>query len=596
SVEKHMFISFMYHTFKEDIISIKTFYWSGFQEAFTLRYFYNLEEKQFFYTKDLFNQLYLYGLKLLDPAQQPLQEKQSKNLSKLLYYNDGANILNLVKLTENRIENQKIDFGVNKIKGLMEFHQYLKLNITNLNIYKKLKLANFFIDNINLIEFIPSFQKFGLSNTFLYFYPSCIDEIDFKLLLGNTFNSIKFVIQIDVSTSFLIEYTYPYQNQGYSSYLNWLTKTKKVIREFCSFNIKKVYQILHFNYNISSDGWDIDPNRFKVYFQNILFNPDYKVEIQGLKEYKIGDMENYEFLGPESNEYKNLIQIYNKKAINIKSVWATATNLKKAVNIRDLMEKDLIFPYIKLKNMKLIEEINIIIPNVSKKFNEKILQIFSFFNVAFIHKIEGSYYIHGFDDVIKFENGFFIKLSIPDCQIDELERLFELIFEYMGIDHYVIINDLVEGKPLLESIYGNLDFLKRYNPLTNLIWNNKDKRWMNHQLFTKKFQPLYPDLFYGQSFVCKRCGISLDKGRICIDCLYEIAKSEENIKQEVRKILNFELSDVYSEVLNSVKKDILMNLDVDVVKINIEERLNEFLNKLNIFVKRIFNPFSFYEE
>ena len=37
-----------------------------------------------------------------------------------------------------------------------------------------------------------------------------------------------------------------------------------------------------------------------------------------------------------------------------------------------------------------------------------------------------------------------------------------------------------------------------HNPLTNLIWNSKDKRWRNHKLFNENFEPIYPDMFFGK--------------------------------------------------------------------------------------------------
>jgi hypothetical protein len=131
---------------------------------------------------------------------------------------------------------------------------------------------------------------------------------------------------------------------------------------------------------------------------------------------------------------------------------------------------------------------------MKKEHIETILKIFSFFNIGYIYEIEGEYYIQGFTEEHKFENGMMIKLYLPDCQLDEFEILFDSIFEYLEIEHYVILNDLVDGKYLLKSIYKNLDFLKSYNPLKNLIWNNKDKKWMNHKLFTDKFEKRYPPL------------------------------------------------------------------------------------------------------
>ena len=112
--------------------------------------------------------------------------------------------------------------------------------------------------------------------------------------------------------------------------------------------------------------------------------------------------------------------------------------------------------------------------------------------------VEGEYYIHGFKEEIKFENGMMIKLYLPDCQLDEFTNLFDLLFQYFGIDYYLILNDLVDGKEFLKSIYGNLDFLKSYNPVVNFIWNGTDKIWMNHKLFNEKFEPIYSDLFYGK--------------------------------------------------------------------------------------------------
>ena len=87
-----------------------------------------------------------------------------------------------------------------------------------------------------------------------------------------------------------------------------------------------------------------------------------------------------------------------------------------------------------------------------------------------------------------------IKINFPKCEISEFEKLFDLLFEYLEIEHYIILNDLVDGNNLIKSTYGGLD-LKSYNPLKNLKWNKKQKRWENPKVFTSKFEPIYPDLF-----------------------------------------------------------------------------------------------------
>lgn len=89
-----------------------------------------------------------------------------------------------------------------------------------------------------------------------------------------------------------------------------------------------------------------------------------------------------------------------------------------------------------------------------------------------------------------------LKIYIPYFQFYDFIKVFNLLFEYLDISHYIILHNLVDGDHLVKSTYGNLDFMKEYNPLTNLIWNNTDKKWRNYTLFTRQFEPIYPDLFY----------------------------------------------------------------------------------------------------
>ena len=493
--EKGILISIFKNIFKDNLISVKRYEWSGLQRSFSRKDFYDMEQKEFFYTKDIFGQYYLNVKSLLGEAQKPLPE--AKTIQQNKFWSRENNLSYLIKSVENRIREEHVDLSVKELHNLFEFNNKLNESLLNLSEFKKSQEKFFFKNFIKSIDFIPSFQNFGMSQYLLYFYPTDINNIDFKLLMNNSFQSVCFPAQFDNSNSFLFQYIFPYRNPGISSYLNWLTKSKKIIREYCLFFIKKVYQILHFNYNLSSDGWDLDPNRFKIYFQNILFNPDYKVQIPDLKEFNIGDLNLSNYIGPNSSEFKALSQIYNWKPLDIKS-YLTKRYFKIISSITDLLKKGLIFPYISLKNLDLVEEITIILPNVKKELNETIFKIFSFFNIGFIHEMEGEYYIHGFDEVVKFENGIMIKLYFPDCQFDEFEKLFDLLFEYIGIDHYLILNDLVDGKNLIKSTFQSAKFMDSYNPLTNLIWNDKDKRWRNHKLFDENFKPVYPDLFYGK--------------------------------------------------------------------------------------------------
>jgi len=495
SSEKGIFISLLINIFKENLISVKRYMWSYLQQAFSRKDFYDLEKKEFFYTPDLFKQFFLNVRSILGEVQKPLSEVQ--NMQHNIFWSKEEDISHLIKSVEARIREEHVDLSVNKLNNLGEFHNKLEENLLNLSEFKESQEKFFFKNYIKSINFIPSFQNFGMSQYFLYFYPTDINQIDFKLLMNNSFQSISYPAQIDNSNSFLFQYIFPFRNPGIVTYLNWLTKSKKIIREYCLFFVKKAYQILHFNYNLSSDGWNLDPNRFKIYFQNILFNPDYKVQIPTIKEFNIGDLNVSDYYGPDSPEFKALSQIYNRQSLDIKS-YLTRRYFKIIGNITELLNKGLVHPYISVKNLDLIEEITIILPNFKQELNERIIKIFSFFNVGFIYEVEGEYFIHGFDEVIKFENGMMIKLRLPDCQLEEFEKLFDLIFEYLGIDHYLVLNDLVDGGNLIKSTFKELKFLETYNPLINLIWNDEDKRWRNHKLFNEKFEPFYPDLFYGK--------------------------------------------------------------------------------------------------
>ncbi|MBY8988572.1 MAG: hypothetical protein KGD61_08960 [Candidatus Lokiarchaeota archaeon] len=494
--EKQLLYTVIFNLFRNNIISFKRYYWSGFVEAFTRKDFFDFECKAFYYSKDLFEQYFIFLKKTLGDLSDKIIEFPNKILENV--WLKEKNVTDLIKQVEDRIRSENIDLNINNLHHTLEFSTELEENILNIDKFKRSQEEYFFKNYVKAIKILPSFKDFGLSPYSLYFYPTDINKIDFKLLLNNAFQSINYPAQIDNSNSFLIQYIYPYLNPGISPYLNWLTKSKKIVREYCLFTTKKFYQILHFNYNLSSEGWDLDPNRFKIYFQNILFNPDYKVQIPDLKEFNIGDLSSSNYFGPNSSEFKALSQIYRYKSLDVKS-YLTRRYFKINKSITDLLKKGLINPFISLKNLDIIEEITIILPDVDKKHNESILKIFSFFNIGFIYHIEGEYYINGFEEVIKFENGIMIKLCFPDCQTDEFEKLFDLIFEYMEIDHYLILTDLVDGENLIKSTFNGLKFLETYRPLTNLIWNEKDKRWRNHKLFNEKFEPVYPDMFFGKN-------------------------------------------------------------------------------------------------
>ncbi len=488
--EKLLLTSILHNLFKEDILISKSYIYSGFNKNFSRRDFYDLEQEDYFYTKDLFEQFYLFVQKTFDIKVEQILESRYKLIGD--FWTRSKYIPDFLNEIENRISREKINLSINNIKNLHSFSTNLRELLLNADKFKQSKNESFFETYIKAIKFIPSFQSFGFGQYYVYFYPTDLNQIDFKHFLHNSFQKVKFPANIDNSNSFLIKYIWPYRKPN-DKILNWLVKSKKILREYCMFFIKKVYQIFHFNYNLNVNEWELDPNRFKIYIQNILFDPNYNPTIPQQKEFNIGALNISQFFTPESPEFKALTRLYSWKSIDIKSYLGTPKHT--IVNqIIDLINKKLIFPIISLKNLGLIHKIFIILPAVKKKHNKTLLKIFSFFNIGFVYEIEGEHFIHGFPEEIEFENGLMIKLYLPDCQLDEFEELFDLIFEFLEIENYIILNDLVDGRDFLKAIYGNLNFLKSYNPLKNLLWNEKDNIWMNHKLFTNKFEEVFPPL------------------------------------------------------------------------------------------------------
>jgi hypothetical protein len=488
--EKELLSSILYNLFKEDLISFKRYFTSGLSPFLLIKDFYDFDSYEFFYTKDLFEQCFHFIQKILGEIQNPLQEVKTN--SQEIYWSKEKNILNLVKEVNSRVSHEDLNFNIKVINEFVEFYKNLDEILLNHERFKNYRQTQFFKKFIKSIKFIPNFHSFGFDQFYLYIHPSNVDEIDIKHLLINTFQSIKYPNIIDDTNSFLIKYIFPFGNPN-MKHLNWYTKTKRVIREYCLYCIKCVYQILNFNQNLSLNGWNYDSNRFKIYMQNILFNPEYKNIISTLKTFKMRKLSQQGSIEKNSVYFKALSEIFTWKSIDIKSFLGTQ-KYSIIKNITDLLNNNLIFPYISVKNLDFQEKIYIIIPGVDKKLNDIIINVFNFFNFGFIFGIEGQFYMHGFDEELKFENGFMIKLYFPQCELDEFLKLFDLLFEYLGINNYIILTDLVSGKNLLKGIFGDLGFLDSYNPLTNLKWNDKDKIWMNHKIYTDKFEKIYPDL------------------------------------------------------------------------------------------------------
>lgn len=488
--EKKLFFSILHNLFGDEIIYGNTYLWSGTVQAISSKNFYDFQNKRYFYTKALFEQYFLYLRSIFGKGLS--SGKITKNKFQQKFWSKKVEISNLIKKIDIRASKEKYINNPINLEKLLAFHLNLKPNLMNINEFKSIKIESFFTDHIKSIKFLPAFQNFGFNQYFLYMRPTNINAIDFKLIFSNNFQSVKFLANIDKSNSILIKYITPY-NAPNLSYLNWLVKSKKIIREFCGFFIKKVQCLFHLKFNLTHEGWNYNANRFKIHMQKILFNSDNLIEFPEIREFNLTNLKGSLYFKPNSPELESLYQIYNWRSIDIKSY--LGTKKQSTINhIIGLLNKDLIFPYLSLKNIGLQDKIYIILPDLNRETIDKLKKIFSFFNYGFIYEIEGQYFIHGFPTEKQFKNGLMIEVYLPECELSELERVFDLLFEYLKINDYLILNDLIQGDNLIESVFNGSNFLNSYNPLKNFKWDKKTEKWINPKLFNEKFEPIYPEL------------------------------------------------------------------------------------------------------
>lgn len=495
--EKKLFLTILFSHFKNSIISFKRYFWGGIDRVTKLKMkdFYDYEKQKFFYSKELFEQLLIFSKKILGKQLEWIDYPLYENSDEIFWLGKQKMDI-LVNKVKKRISHQKLEYNLEELEEILQFRRNLVQNLVERKNFVDNKGKYYFKRYIKSIKFIPSFQKFGFSQYYLYFkpffYKSQTSEIDFRLLFINSFQNIKYPVSIESNPSIFCNFIFPF-NTPNKSYINWLVKSKRAVSEYCLFHKKKFYDILHFNRNFTKKGWNYSSIRFKSYIQDVLFNPSYDPKISEIRKFEIIEKIEPNIYGNDTQEYDALTNIYNTQSVDIKSFLGTR-NHTIINNITELLKRKLIFPYVSLKNLDFQDKISIILPDNKPEFNKKIIKIFNFFNYCRIYEIEGEFFIYGFEKERYFENGFLIEIWFPKCELDEFFNIFDLLFQYFNIKHYLILTDLVNGKTLLKSVYGNLDFLEEYNPLLNLKWNDKDKIWMNHKLFNERFEPIYPDL------------------------------------------------------------------------------------------------------
>ena len=473
--EKKLLISIFHNKFKGSVLYAKNHIWSGFISGITIRKFYDYEKGAFFYAKNLYSEYF----KFIDNIfQESVHAKENYKIVKrfenqnILWLNED-DMSKFVKIVNNRVTKEIQILSEEQLNHLVNLHLNLENIIINSSIFLKFKRKDFYKNYIKSIKFFPALSKFNLKLSYLYFIALDLNEIDFKSLLRLNFLKIQYPACIDETIPLMISY-FSKENVKFDTLgLNSLSDLKNNFLEFCGFTINKTHILFHFDMNFTPEGWDYESSMFKEHIQNILFNKDYEFSIPNTRTIDFSPNDAISQYGLDSREFQKLCEIYSYHSIDIKSFIGTK-KIKTVEHIHDLLKKGLIYPFIRVKNLGFQESIYLIIPNSDQEKIEKLTKIFGWFNYGFVHEIEGTYFIQGFEDPIDFKLGLMMEIYFPKCELAEFKQLFDMVFEYLGIEHYLILKDFVNGETLVKNVFEDPNFFDTHYPLRNVKYYVKD--------------------------------------------------------------------------------------------------------------------------
>lgn len=506
--ERYSLISIIYNSFKVgDVLYLKVIRGWKLLPFITLRKYYDFPEEKYFYAKDLFSNLLFLAKKEFGKIKTPLTETPSTLWPHLL--SKDRSMQTLVEKTLKRSK-VKMPYDLSTFQNLKIFAKTIDQSFRRLESFNQIKNKPFFNNHVKFIKFLPVFSRFGLSQYHLYFYPVNADQINFKLLLNNSFQSLKCSVGVGVAPSFLIKYITPYRVPN-MRYVNRATKTLRNVREYCVFRFTRAYFNFHAKNHFTSEGWQINPNEFEIHAQHVLFQEKWQKPPEYLNDKNLEVVTSTVF-GPDSEEFSKLQRIYSRKPVDLKKnmFFRNDSNLK---DFSYLFSKNLVHPQVKFKNLGLHEKIRFILPNISERVSEKLLRIFSFFPCCEAYKIEGKLYVQGLENEVEFDNGLYVKLYLPGQNtksggnfdsIGTILSVLEETFEVLEINHYVILDNVLKPESFLDYVFGgNVDF-NGYNPLLNLKWDKKNKLYRNHKLYDEKNKPVYPSLLAMKNIIPKK--------------------------------------------------------------------------------------------
>ncbi len=479
--EKLNLLGFIYNLFKSDLILLKEFLTSYLISIFSLEDFFDVENNDFFYTPDFFDELSKYSIALVKDQKLFSNHRESKIESIKLNENLFKKI-SFEQFAENLKSKKSELASLETFKDIGDLHNNLEDILTqNKDLSTIIKYSRY----IKNIDFFINFSTFGLENYYLYLKPSEGNEIDWKMLFPLGFKNLKYTASLENSNSYLFQYIFPSRNPNFS-YLNWVLKSKREIDEYLSFSVKKIFSILNFNFNIGPDGFYFGYQTFEIFVQKILFDKNFNPSID-LKVFNVSKREDKNIKGKINQDFQNIIDFNGQNFLDMIKL----RHKSRLNNIKDLINKKLIFPQIKLReNTGLKFKFYAIIPNLTREQIEIITKIFNFLNYGFIYEIEGEYCFKEDDKIIKFENGLFLKFYLPDSAFNHFKKIITQLFNYFGIEHYLLFFDLVKGDLFVNNLF---DKFKHPNPLDCHLWDKNIKKWLNHKSLTNKFEFIYPE-------------------------------------------------------------------------------------------------------
>lgn len=488
--QKNRLIFSLRALFGDDMLSLLRLSTHGIINAISLKEFYDFETSSYFYTSDLFSQFTRYVSSISKGTAgmtRPFVHDE-KHLSMMENHlqTHPNDLDSLAKEFHRQSSHRSLDFNPTNINELVQIHRSLIPTLTDLQKFKELQTRYAFTTYVDAVRFIPHFGQFGFSHYFVWTKLKNLSEVNLKSFLTNSFLNVKTSTKLGRGyNSLLISYLFPLRTPN-TSYLNWLLHTKRLFLEYFMLTPTCVHQIFQFSKNLTKQGWDLSADKFLTFAKSRIMNPGITPDTSVVSNYSLDDI-GETIYGPNSEELTALSTIFSYAPEDVKPYLSQHPH-SKADSFRYLLNKDLLFPYIELKNVNFKEVLYIILPEMDSETQSTLLQIFTFFNYCFVYEVEGKYFLEGMNEVARSRNGLVIELYLPDCELHEFFSGFYEIFTLLGISRYAVSHDLVDGKNLLEKAFGDSSFLETYSPLYNLVWNEFDNKWTNIQLVTEKFE------------------------------------------------------------------------------------------------------------